>query len=94
MKLLLHLEFKRQVHQMFGGDIVSRFKNGVRYYTIKEMIARVSFPEDEIICFHCWMLDKDKMGRPVCRALHNRELYYIQEGVHEDCPLKDMGEEE
>lgn len=65
---------------------MSRFKNGVSYYTIGKMVAVVHFPEDEVTCFHCWMRDNDTIGRPVCRAL-NRELYYIKEGRHEDCPL-------
>jgi hypothetical protein len=67
---------------------MSRFKNGVSYYTFGDAMIRVAFPEDEVTCYHCWLIDKDKIGRPVCRALQNRELYYIQEGVHKDCPLK------
>lgn len=66
---------------------MAKFKNGVSYYTKGTMTVTAYFPEDEVTCFHCWLRDKDNIGRPFCRAT-SRELYYIQDGIHEDCPLQ------
>lgn len=73
------------------GGIVS-FRKGVSYYTTGRVNVTVHFPEDKVKCFHCWMRYKDSTDRQMCRLL-NREIYYINEGIHEDCPLYFEGEE-
>lgn len=65
------------------------FKGGVAYYTTKAAVIQVHFPEDDVCCFHCWMRYKDSADRQMCRLL-NEELYSIQYGVREDCPLKEI----
>lgn len=63
------------------------FVKGVRYYTTGKTEISVHFPENDVCCFHCWARYKDSGDRQMCRLL-NRELYYIKEGIHEDCPLQ------
>lgn len=40
----------------------------------------------DVSCYHCWMRYKDSCDRQMCRLL-NRELYFVKQGIHEDCPL-------
>ena len=63
------------------------YVHGVSYYTSGTIELRVHFPEDDVCCFHCPMRYKDSGDRQMCRVL-NREVYYIKEGVHEDCPIE------
>ena len=63
------------------------YKRSVLYYTMGIAELHIPFPEDKVCCFHCSMRYRDSCDRQMCRLL-NRELYYIHEGIHEDCPLE------
>lgn len=63
------------------------FRQGVSFYTTGTAEIKVHFPENEVTCFHCWMRYKDSGDRQMCRLM-NREVYNINRGIHEDCPLK------
>lgn len=65
---------------------MKKFERGVSYYTTGTATVRVSFPENDVCCFHCWMRYRDSGDRQMCRLL-NKELYYIDTGIREDCPL-------
>lgn len=62
------------------------YRNGVEYYTTGRVTVNIHFPEDKVKCFHCWMCYKDSLGRNICRLME-REVYHIDRGIHEDCPL-------
>lgn len=63
------------------------FYKGVSFYTKARITIEVAFPESDICCFHCPHRYKDSGDRQMCRLM-NKELYYIKQGVHEDCPLE------
>ena len=66
---------------------MSIYHKGVSYYSTGTVELKVHFPEDKVCCFHCWMRYKDSTDRQMCRLLH-KELYYINSGIREDCPLE------
>ena len=66
--------------------MIMGYYHGVRFYTTGKTELKIHFPETDVSCFHCWMRYKDSGDRQMCRLM-NRELYYIKDGIHEDCPL-------
>lgn len=62
------------------------FRSGVSYYTTGRAEIEIGFPEDDVCCFHCWMLYKDSADRYMCRWLH-KEAYRPKQGILPDCPL-------
>lgn len=62
------------------------YKKKVEFYTVGETTLKMYFPENDVSCYHCWMRYKDSCDRQMCRLL-NRELYFVKQGIHEDCPL-------
>lgn len=62
--------------------------NGVRYYITGETIERISFPNGEVVCKHCWPYLQTDPFLHRCRCRKTGEP--IQDPEHEigmQCPL-------
>ena len=64
-------------------------KSGVSHYTKGRLSMLVSFPNDEVTCANCILLQEVRGAFPrfYCIAQHGERIFYPENGIDLDCPL-------